>query len=236
MLRVLVVDDARLLADLSGTALGRETIDLHRAGLADDIVELAERLAPRVVIVTDGDACFEPLGACRRLRANPRTRETRIVYVGSFLSRPTTREAGIDLFLPRFVQPHELREALARVLDVPGRAARRWRVELPCMVSAPGGDRRGTCLDLSMSGCFVELDGAVEAGASATVRLEGDEAETVLSARAVRSGSGPEGQRGTAFGFVLDDAATSALLSRFVRQAAERRAALEGYAAGVEGR
>ncbi len=236
MLRVLVVDDARLLADLTGTALGRESVELRRVGPREDIVETAAAERPHVVIVSDGDSCFEPLGACRRLRSHPKTRETRIVYVGSFLSRPSTRRAGIDLFLPRFVEPHELREALARVLGIQGRTARRWRVDLPCTFISDGARRGGSCVDLSLSGCFVALDLPVAAGAEGRLRLEGAAETAELDARAVRSVDGPDGRRGTAFAFRTEGVAMSVSLSRFIRQAADRRTAAQGYAAEIEQR
>ena len=114
--RVLVVDDARLLAELSGTPMGRSSFDVRAVRPGQDIVAHARNQNPDVILLRDGEACPDGLEAVRRLRLDPVTREIPLIYIGLALDRDRYREAGVSVFIPRPVTRLDLQEALRRVL------------------------------------------------------------------------------------------------------------------------
>jgi DNA-binding response OmpR family regulator len=223
MHRVLLADDARLLVELEQTALGRSNWELVTVRPHDDIVTLVEQLRPSAIVLMDGEACPDALEICRRLKTAAEAGETPVVYVGLGLERQRYLEAGVDVFLPRPVRRHDLREAIRRVLPVPHRAALRRPVDLPVAIEGEQGAWSGRVVDLSLTGAKVRLETPVEVGLAARAAFRAGTKTLRLQARVVREARELHGEGGYGIQFERVDAETAVFLSRFVRAVGERR-------------
>lgn len=223
MTRVLMVDDARLLAEVDGTALARSTFQVRVAGPAIDIVRAAEETSPAVVVLGEGESCPDALEVCRRLRATPATRTVGIIYIGVGLNRERSIAAGADIFIPRPFTRLEFREALHRVLQLKDRLAVRRQVELAVDIAVGEAAIDGTCRDLSLSGAFVVADRGLRPGERGTLRFRAGGRTVQLPVEVVRHGPGACGAEGFGLAFLDLDADIGAFLSRFVRTAGNRR-------------
>ncbi len=223
MTRVLVVDDARLLAEVEGTPLERSNFEISVTAPTADIARVAEEVQPAVVILGEGESCPDALDVCRQLRANPATRAVGIIYIGMGLNRERAREAGADVFVPRPFTRLELREAFLRVLRLRDRIASRREVDLP--VELQFGDElvRGVCRDLSLSGAFLVSERPLVPGEQGTLRLEVGGRLVELPVEVVREGPGTTGECGIGVTFVGLDPDLGVYLSRFVRTMPSRR-------------
>ncbi len=223
MSRVLCVDDARLLAELAGTPAGRGNVDLVVVPSPDRLLPVARELQPDGAILGEVESFPDPLEGVRSLRADPATREVPVLYYGVGTDRERALAAGADLFLPRPVTRHELREALVRLLGLPDRAAPRWRVDLPAELVLGEDLVRGSIRDLSMTGAFLVLDRPLAPGERGTLGFRAGTRRVSLPVEVVRVGPGMAAPRGTAVRFLDLGPETGAFLGRFARTAGERR-------------
>ncbi len=225
MTRVLLVDDARLMAELEGTALGRSSFELVPVRAGEDIVALAARLLPDVILLRNGESFPDALEACRALESDPVTREIPVVYIGLGLHRQRYLSAGVKVFIPRPVTRHELQEAMRHVLRLRDRVALRRRVRLPVRLLVDQRVIEGRSVNLSITGALLDLCRRIDPGQCGTLCFTAAGREVELAAEVVRYGPGPGIDRGVGVRFVGIDAHTVAWLSRFVRTEGERRAA-----------
>ncbi len=232
MSRVLCVDDARLLAELAGTPAGRGSVELVVVPSPGRLLPLARELRPDAAILGEVESFPDPLEAVRELRAVPETREVPVLYYGVGTDRERALAAGADLFLPRPVTRHDLREALTRLLGLSDRVAPRWAVELPAEVLLGEDLVRGTIRDLSMTGAFLALERPLVPGERGTLRFPAGGREMSLSVEVVRHGPGMTGGEGTAVRFLGLAPEVGAFLGRFARSAGERRTLPAPPAAG----
>ncbi len=232
MSRVLCVDDARLLAELAGTPAGRGSVELVVVPSPDRLLPLAREARPDAAILGEVESFPDPLEGVRELRADPATREVPVLYYGVGTDRERALAAGADLFVPRPVTRHDLREALSRLLGLADRVAPRWAVELPAEVLLGEDLVRGTIRDLSMTGAFLVLERPLVPGERGTLRFPAGGREMSLPVEVVRHGPGMTAPEGTAVRFVGLAPEVGAFLGRFARSAGERRAAAPPRAAG----
>lgn len=228
MHRVLLVDDARLLAELEGTALGRRS--LARRVVSRDADLLAESLAlrPDLIVLEEGEFCPDALDVTRQLAAHPVTRSIPILYVGSPLHRERVAELGIRAFVSRPVSRRGLREALSssgllhdrasvrRCVDLPAQFVPDERVAQPCR-----------CLDLSLGGAFLEIEPSLDPGSRGRLMIDVAPRRVDLHATIVRCSGG--------YGVQFDPLplAEAVFFSRFVRRAGERRQVTQAEAAAT---
>ncbi len=223
MRRVLLVDDARLLAELEGTPLGRSSCERRLLRPEQDAVELARSFQPELILLRDGESCPDAVDACRRLKDEADTATIPLLFIGVGLDRDRVDRLGADLFLPRPVRRAELREALRRLLPALDRSAERRAVDLGVVLELGRRRVEARCYDLSLSGAFVVAEAALETGERGEVGFVDPERELRLSFEVVREGAGREKQDGHGLRFVGLDALTRGMLARFVRWAGERR-------------
>ncbi len=223
MTRVLLVDDARLMAELGSTAMGRASFELRPVRPGQDIVALAKACQPDVVLLRDGESCPDGFEACRSLKADPETRSIPVIYIGLGLDRERYGEAGVNLFIPRPMTRHDLKEALRRVLRVKDRVALRQAVDIRVELQLGPAVVKGRCVNLSLSGAYIHLDRRVTVGQRGILRFQAGGRLLEMRSEIVREDllSGV----GSAYGvcFVGLESATAAYLSRYVRAAGDRR-------------
>ncbi len=228
MHRVLLVDDARLLAELEGTALGRRS--LARRVVSRDADLLAESLAlrPDLIVLEEGEFCPDALDATRQLAAHPVTCSIPILYVGSPLHRDRVAELGVRAFVSRPVSRRGLREALSSSGLLHDRASVRRHVELPAQFFPDEGDAQPCrCLDLSLGGAFLDLVPSLDPGSRGRLVIDAAPRRIDLRATVVRCAGG--------YGIQFEPLALAeaVFFSRFVRRAGERRQVMQSEAAAA---
>lgn len=236
MTTVLLVDDARLMAEFQSTALGRASFDLIPLRPGQDVARLAAEIQPDVILLRDGESCPDALDTCHSLAARPDTRRIPLIYIGLGLHRERYLEAGVDVFVPRPVTRHQLQEAMRQVLPLKDRIALRRSVRFPVRLELGEVEIPGRCVNLSLTGVLVELDRRAEVGERGRLRFHAAGRDMVLPCEVVRSGKGAGLKQGVGLRFVGSGAETSAFLARFVRTEGERRVAPGAAAAeGLRG-
>lgn len=225
MRRVLLCDDARLLAELEGTALGRSGLTLCRLAPGEDAVAISRQFQPDLIVLEEGDFCPDAFDTVRRLRADESLRSVPLIFIGLSLNRTRLLACGVDVFLPIPISRAELRHALERAAGLADRAALRRQVELEATLDVePEPPQRVICLDLSASGALLDVAAPPAIGATARLSLRAGRQELQLPLQVVRH-AGPTADGRTSIGvqFLGLDLAQCALLARFVRKAGERR-------------
>lgn len=195
-MRVLVMNDARLLAELEGTLLGRASLEVQVAPAAGDLAGLALAWKPDVVVLGDGEACPDPVGTCRRIRSHPATASTAVIFVGVAFLAERAREAGASEFLPRPATRGVLKRSLARQLPLVDRAARRRALDRSATIAHNGDVHPVRCLDISLSGALVVTPAVPPASPAETevlLRVEVEGRELALPAEIVRRAPRAEG-------------------------------------------
>jgi len=134
--RVLLVDDDAALRTLLRTTLESIDVDVEEAEDAEAAAEQIAARRPDVVVLDIRLPGLDGLSFCRRLKAEPSTRETAVVLLTGDDKRETeaaARAAGADAFLRKPFSPLEL-------LDVVERLARgRRAAPLGAAVERPTG-------------------------------------------------------------------------------------------------
>jgi CheY-like chemotaxis protein len=109
---VLIVDDDPFIRKLIVTTLeGVSEFDLHEARDGVEAVEIASRMAPRLVFLDIDMPRMDGIEACRRMRVDPGMNGAKIVMLTATAedsARVRADEAGADFFLTKPFSPLEL--------------------------------------------------------------------------------------------------------------------------------
>ena len=122
MKRILVVEDDNSLSVLLRLIMKVEQEDWDVASAATGVEALSqvEKFKPDLVLLDIMMPEMDGIEVVRRLRADPRYADQKVVIL-SALSDPETRqrarEAGIQDYWTKPISPDELREGLLRILD-----------------------------------------------------------------------------------------------------------------------
>jgi diguanylate cyclase (GGDEF)-like protein/PAS domain S-box-containing protein len=198
VLRVLVVGPEDLSDVIGPTVIGRPDIDRIHEPQASSAIQTAERARPHMVVIDLPR--IEAGQAARRLRENPTTRPTAIVWLNR--SDPPDVEgelkaAGVNAVIPLPIDPFLWDRRLEELLSVPARRARRIPVRLldwsRFMVSAD--EDEATILNIGARGVLLETARALDLGTKVglSLRLPGDATDVAVVGQVVRQAGGEEG-------------------------------------------
>jgi len=120
--RILVVDDDRDILDLFRQMLEREErYEIHTATTGYDAGLLTERIRPQLIIL---DYMLPDLNGdlvCERIRSNPDTRDTRILFISGVVERDEIDRllrAGGDGFLKKPFGLSQVLDEVNRLLNI----------------------------------------------------------------------------------------------------------------------
>jgi two-component system chemotaxis response regulator CheY len=109
---VLIVDDDPFVRRLIATTLADvAAFEVHEAANGLEALQVARREEPRLVFLDVDMPGMDGIDACRRLRAEERTRDAKIVMLTAARGDSVTRradQAGADLFLTKPFSPLDL--------------------------------------------------------------------------------------------------------------------------------
>ena len=105
---------------------------LHRAGYSVEFehngsgaLEQARKILPDIVITEILVPMLDGLSLCRRLKADPETRDIAVVVFSILAAEGRAREAGADAFLLKPLAEHTLVETVPQLLEARGTRIRR---------------------------------------------------------------------------------------------------------------
>jgi len=190
MIRVLLVDDARLFLELERSFLRRTGCEVLTAASGEDALRKARSRRPDIVVLDANMPGMSGIECCRALKDDPETRGVAVILVSSSLDYPECMRAGADGFVPRPVTRSGLTEAIRDHVELTERGHRRVRVGLE--VAYRHGERLGTGVtkDLGAGGLFLRTRDRLEPGDSLALSIAVPAAKTdkvEVRGRVVRS-------------------------------------------------
>ena len=117
--RILVVDDNLASLKLVTFLLAQVPYDVRAAIDAEDAIDLVRRFKPRLILVDLQMPDTDGLELTRRLKADPATRDTRIVAVTTDAlegEEAAARAVGVDGYITKPMAPDRFRDAVASYL------------------------------------------------------------------------------------------------------------------------
>jgi len=107
---------------------------LHQAGYSvefeqngDSALEQARKIVPDIIITEILVPTLDGLALCRRLKADPRTRDVAVLVFSILAAAGRAKEAGADAFLLKPLAEHTLVDTVRELLEA--RAARLRRTQ-----------------------------------------------------------------------------------------------------------
>jgi CheY-like chemotaxis protein len=105
---------------------------LHHAGYSVEFevsgagaLEQARKLVPDIIITEILVPMLDGLALCRKLKADPRTRNVAVLVFSILAAADRAREAGADAFLLKPLAEHTLVDTVQQLLDARGARIRR---------------------------------------------------------------------------------------------------------------
>ncbi len=217
MLRIVTSNNSAIFRQLASPAFRRVGVE-HKIGASgQEILELAARWRPALVIVDRELPDTTGYEVCRRIKSDPALQDIRVVVV---VEGSVTMEVIHELSRSRcdevLVTPapgEELFHKVARLVGLPSRVQRRMNVELRARAASADRVVGGRVLDLSSEGARLELDGSLDGLEQVRVRITGqDRAVVVATARVIWEQVDEAGRRLCGLQFVEIPPASRALL------------------------
>jgi CheY-like chemotaxis protein len=115
---ILVVDRDPHICELESHFLNEAgySVDFKKDG--DGALEQAWKIVPDIIITEILVPTLDGLALCRRIKADPRTRDTAVLVFSILAAAGRAREAGADAFLLKPLAEHTLVETVRQVLDL----------------------------------------------------------------------------------------------------------------------
>ena len=124
---ILVVDRDPHVRELEAHFLNEAGYSVEFEQNGHGALEQARKLVPDIVITEILVPMLDGLALCRRIKADPVTRETAVVVFSILSAADRAREAGADAFLRKPLAEHALVDTVRRLLEA--RSARLTRTQ-----------------------------------------------------------------------------------------------------------
>ena len=124
---ILVVDRDPHVRELESHFLNEAGYSVGFAQDGDEALEQARKAVPDIVITEILVPTLDGLALCRRIKADPVTRDTAVLVFSILAARDRAREAGADAFLLKPLAEHELVDTVRQLLTA--RSARIGRLQ-----------------------------------------------------------------------------------------------------------
>ncbi len=122
---ILVVDRDPHIRELEAHFLNQAGYSVGFAQDGDGALEQARKSAPDIIITEILVPALDGLTLCRRLKADPRTRDIAVVIFSILAAADRAREAGADAFLLKPLAEHTLVTTVRKLLEARSARIRR---------------------------------------------------------------------------------------------------------------
>ena len=124
---ILVVDRDPHIRELESHFLEQAGFSVEFEQTGDSALERAWKVVPDIVITEILVPTLDGLALCRKLKADPRTRDTAVLVFSILAAADRARDAGADAFLLKPLVEHVLVNTVRRLLEA--RSARIARTQ-----------------------------------------------------------------------------------------------------------
>lgn len=171
--RIACWGEAEKLFSGRDSILRREDCEVLLAASGRELLDLARRARPDLVLIDQETAGDEFLGLCRRLKSRRQTSAISIVLMCQELGEEEIRmlgSLGIEGILRQPTQ-HKVSQSVARLLGVEVRDHPRFSIEAPAdlLPDGQGSALASRMIDLSVQGAQLEIDHPVQLGSGVTL-------------------------------------------------------------------
>jgi two-component system response regulator MprA len=122
---ILVVDRDPHVRELESHFLNQAGYSVGFAQDGNGVLEEARRVVPDIIITEILVPNLDGLTLCRRLKADPRTRDIAVIVFSILSAAGRAREAGADAFLLKPLAEHTFVEAVRQILEARSARVRR---------------------------------------------------------------------------------------------------------------
>ncbi len=190
--KVLLVDDVRLFLQLEETFFKRTGCRIFTAASGSDALEVAAKHKPDLILLDYLMPDINGDEVCRRLKNSEETRGIPIIIVSTSASKEDIAkcfEAGADDYVTKPINPNDVLNKAAKMLDIPYRLHRRLMVNFQVLGEMPSQTFSGYSKNISRGGILVECDNELESGARLQLLLPilSEDKQITLSGEVVRT-------------------------------------------------
>jgi CheY-like chemotaxis protein len=114
---ILVVDRDPHICELESHFLNEAGYSVEFEKDGDGALEQARTVVPDIIITEILVPTLDGLALCRKIKADPRTRDTAVLVFSILAAASRAREAGADAFLLKPLAEHTLVETVRQVLE-----------------------------------------------------------------------------------------------------------------------
>lgn len=114
---ILVVDRDPHIRELEAHFLQQAGFSVGFAQDGDGALEEARKIVPDILITEILVPTLDGLALCRRIKADPRTRDTAVLVFSILAAAGRAREAGADAFLLKPLAEHTLVDTVRQLLE-----------------------------------------------------------------------------------------------------------------------
>jgi len=172
--------------------LRREACEVHLASSAEEVMQLARRVQPNLVLLEEDSAGKDTLRLCRTLKASTLTSGIPLILVYENLDENRQKQfaqAGVEGVL-RQAGMHRLSQIVAQALGLGVRQHPRYSLSSEASVQAKGqaATLASKTIDLSLEGAQLEIDHPLRPGSEVTLSFPapGSDQPLVIRATVVR--------------------------------------------------
>ncbi|HEY3155505.1 MAG TPA: response regulator [Candidatus Eisenbacteria bacterium] len=122
---ILVVDRDPHVRELEAHFLNQAGYSVGFAQDGNGVLEEARKVVPDIIITEILVPNLDGLTLCRRLKADPRTRDIAVIVFSILSAAGRAREAGADAFLLKPLAEHTLVDAVRQILEARSARVRR---------------------------------------------------------------------------------------------------------------
>jgi CheY-like chemotaxis protein len=126
---ILVVDRDPHVRELEAHFLDQAGYSIEFAQDGESALEQARRIVPDIIITEILVPNLDGLALCRRLKAEPQTRDIAVLVFSILAAAGRAREAGADAFLLKPLGEHTLVDTVRRLLEERSARVRRAQHE-----------------------------------------------------------------------------------------------------------
>ncbi len=198
--KVLLVDDVRLFLQLEETFFKRTGCKVLTANSGKDAIDKAGRDKPDLILLDYLMPDINGDEVCRLLKGSDETRHIPIIIVSTSAKKEDIAkcfEAGADDYVTKPINPNDVLNRAAQMMNIPYRLHRRLSVNFRVVGEMPSQTFFGYSKNLSQSGILIECDNKFDPGVELQLLLPvlQDEKQLHVRGQVVRTARDIQGEK-----------------------------------------
>lgn len=198
--KVLLVDDVRLFIQLEETFFKRTGCQIFTASSGNEALDIAKKQMPDLILLDYMMPDMNGDEVCRILKSANETNRIPVIIVSTSAKKEDIAkcfEAGADDYVTKPINPNDVLNKAAKMLDIPYRLHRRLMVNFRVIGEMPSQTFPGFSKNISRSGILIECDNKFEAGTELQLLLPllPEEKQITIKGEIVRAATDIQGEK-----------------------------------------